>query len=209
MVSETNRVGAIPTRQPFRLHKDQNMSVLNRSVLVLNRNWLPINSTSVQAALLQLAAGAATALDIRGENHLVPVRWDDWINLEPLNDDEVIHTSSRKVRMPTVIIATNYDRVVRKRAKFTLANIARRDGGRCQYTGRQLTREEWSMDHVLPKSRGGKDTPDNVVLAHKDVNNRKGNKTPQEAGLPVPVIRRLGSEQPRPSHPHHEIFLKE
>jgi 5-methylcytosine-specific restriction endonuclease McrA len=208
LVSETNRVGAIPTRQPF-IHKEQNMSVLNRSVLVLNRNWLPINSTSVQAALAQMAAGAATALDIRGENHLVPVRWDDWINLEPLNDDEVIHTSSRRVRMPTVIITVNYDKIKKKRAKFTLANIARRDGGRCQYTGRELKRDEWSMDHVLPKSRGGTDTPDNVVLAHKDVNNRKGSMTPKEAGLPVPVVRKLQPEQPRPSHPHHEIFLKE
>jgi 5-methylcytosine-specific restriction endonuclease McrA len=185
------------------------MSVLNRSVLVLNRNWIAINSTTVQAALLQLAAGAATALDIRGENHLVPVRWDDWINLEPLNEDELIHTTNRRIRMPTVIIAVNYDKVKRKRAKFTLANIARRDGNRCQYSGRELSRDEWSMDHVLPKSRGGTDTPDNVVLAHKDVNNRKGNKTPQEAGLPVPVIRKLLPELPRATHPHHELFLKE
>lgn len=184
------------------------MSVLNRTVLVLNRNWLAINSTTVQAALLQLAAGAATALDIQGENHLVPVKWEDWIALEPLNDDEVIHTSSRRVRMPTVIVAVNYDRLVRKRAKFTLANIARRDGNRCQYTGQELKRHEMSMDHVIPRSRGGKDVPENVVLAHRDVNNRKADRTPQEAGLPTPTIRRLAPEQPRPTHPHHEIFLK-
>jgi 5-methylcytosine-specific restriction endonuclease McrA len=65
------------------------------------------------------------------------------------------------------------------------------------------------MDHVIPKSRGGTDTPDNVVLAHKDVNNRKGNKTPQEAGLPVPVIKKLQPDQPRATHPHHVIFLGE
>lgn len=185
------------------------MSVLNRTVLVLNRNWLPINSTTVQAALLQLAAGAATALDIQGENHLVPVKWEEWIELQPLNEDEVIHTSNRKVRMPTVIIAVNYDRLVKKRAKFTLANVARRDGYRCQYTGRELKRHEWSMDHVIPKSRGGKDCPENVVLAHKDVNNKKGSKTPQEAGLPVPTIRRLNDyELPTATHPHHFLFLK-
>ena len=183
------------------------MSVLNRSVLVLNKNWIAINSTTVEAAISQMAAGAVTALDIRGENHLVPVKWDDWINLKPLNDDELIRTSSRQIRMPTVIITVKFDRIVRKKAKFTLANIARRDGFRCQYTGQILQRHEFSMDHVVPRSRGGKDSPDNVVLAHKEINNRKGSKLPTEAGLPVPVIRKLLPEVPRSSHPHHEIFL--
>jgi 5-methylcytosine-specific restriction endonuclease McrA len=184
-------------------------NVLNRTVLVLNRNWLPINSVDVKTALLQLAAGASLALDIRGENHLVPVSWEEWIKLEPLNEEEVIHTSKQLVRQPTVVIANNFDRLVRKRGKFTLANVARRDGFKCQYTGKKLTRDRWSLDHVVPLSRGGRNSPDNVVLADKDVNNRKGSKTPKEAGLPEPVIKRLPDfELPVATHPHHELFLK-
>ncbi len=184
------------------------MNVLSRQVLVLNRNWMVINTIQVQAAILQLAAGAATALDIRGENHLVPVKWEDWIALDPLSEDETIHTQHLKIRMPTVIIAVNFDKVPVRRARFTLKNIALRDGGRCQYTGRELPRDRWSMDHVLPLSRGGKDSPDNVVLADKEINNRKGNKTPREAGLPVPTIRKLNAARPMATHPHHELFLK-
>lgn len=193
---------------PFFAQRSKHMNVLQRQVLVLNRNWLVINTIPVQAAVLQLAAGAATALDIQGENHLVPVRWDDWINLEPLSEDETIHTQRRAIRMPTVIIAVNFDKVPARRARFTLRNIALRDGGKCQYTGKVLPRDRWSMDHVLPLSRGGQDAPENVVLADKEINNRKGNMTPSEAGLPTPTIRKLQAVRPQASHPHHALFLK-
>lgn len=184
------------------------MSVLNRSVLVLNKAWQAINIVPVHTAISQLAAGAVVALDFQGENQFVPTKWEDWIKLAPLSEDESIGTSHAQVRMPTVIICCEFNKLVRKKGKFTLGNIAKRDGRRCQYTGRELTRDRWSLDHVVPLSRGGSNTPDNVVLCDKDVNNKKGNKTPQEAGLPIPTIRRLPDfDQIEASHPHHELFL--
>lgn len=184
------------------------MNVLERKVLVLNRLWQVIGEKSVQQAFIDLAGGNYTAMNIDGET-IAPVTWEEWIQLPPLNDTEVVHTRTRAIRMPTVILACNYDRVPKRRPKFTLANIARRDGGRCQYTGQMLSRDRWSLDHILPRSRGGKDIPENVVLADKEVNNRKGNKTPEEAGLPVPIVRSLGSSMPVASHPHHQLFLKQ
>ncbi len=184
------------------------MNVLNRKVFVLNRNWQLIGETTVQAAIGQLACGAVTALDIDGDDHLVPVRWEDWLKLEPLNDDEVIRTQHLRVRMPTVIIAINFDKVPKRRPKFTLKNIAKRDGFRCQYTGKLLPRERWSMDHVIPKSRGGVDAPWNVVLADRDFNNKKGAKLPEEIGVPRPKIKNLEDVMPEPSHPHHKLFIK-
>ncbi len=193
---------------PF-FNKDQNMNnVLNRSVLVLNRLWQAVNSVTVQAAVSQMAAGAATALDIRGDDWLVPVTWEEWIKLPPLNEDEVIHTQHLNIRQPTVLILSSYDKIPSRRPKFTLKNIARRDGNRCQYSGKILTPDRMSMDHVLPLSRGGADAPENVVLADKEVNNRKGSKTPAEAGLPMPKIRKLTVARIEPKHPHHELFLK-
>lgn len=184
------------------------MNVLQRSVLVLNRNWLPINSVSVQTAISQMASGAVTALDIRGENHLVPVRWEQWLELDALNEEEVIHTANKAVRQPTVIVCCEFDKLHRRKAKFTMNNVARRDGYKCAYTGKKLDRDRWSLDHVIPRSRGGSNTPDNVVLADKDINNRKGSLTPKEAGLPDPVIKRMPDfEMPAATHPHHELFL--
>ena len=182
-------------------------NVLNRMVLVLNRNWQLINERTVEEALSQMAAGAATGLDINGPNHIRPVPWEEWITLPVLREDEVIHTQHLQVRQPTVIVSVNYAKIPKRRPKFNLKNIAMRDGHTCQYTGRRLQRHEMSLDHVLPLSRGGEDAPENVVLSDKEVNNRKGNKTPEEAGLPRPKIRRLGIFLPVATHPDHEIFL--
>lgn len=184
------------------------MSVLNRKVLVLNRLWQVIDEKTVEQAFTDLAGGNYTAMRIEGDM-IAPVTWEEWIQLPPLNEEEVVHTRTKGIRMPTVILACNFDRVPKRRPKLTLLNVAKRDGYRCQYTGKILTRDRMSLDHVVPRSRGGRDSLDNVVLADKEVNNRKGDKTPQEAGLPVPVIRKMDYSLATPSHPHHQLFLKQ
>lgn len=183
------------------------MNVLNQSVLKLNNAWQVIGETSVTEAIKMMSIDAGTALYISGDE-MFPVKWEEWIGLPVVEEDGYIRTQHLNIRRPTVLICVNYSKVPKRRPKFTLANIARRDGGRCQYTGRTLSRDRMSLDHVLPRSRGGKDSPDNVVLADKEVNNRKGSKTPQEAGLPVPVIRKLSVSLATASHPHHELFLR-
>ena len=70
-----------------------------------------------------------------------------------------------------------------KRPKFSSRSLWERDGGRCQYTGRRLERDEGNIDHVIPRSRGGDTSWDNCVIADKRVNTRKADKTPDEAGL--------------------------
>ncbi len=70
-----------------------------------------------------------------------------------------------------------------RRPQFSARTVRLRDGNRCQYTGRLLGPGEGSLDHVLPLSRGGADTFENVVWSDRRVNNRKGNRTPEEAGL--------------------------
>lgn len=174
---------------------------------MLNRVWQAIGEKTVQQAIIDLAGGGYTALDM-DMGRMVPVRWEDWVNLPPLDQSETIHTRTKSIRMPTVIIAGGYSRVPKRRPRFNLENIAARDGFKCQYTGKKLTRDRWSLDHVVPLSRGGRNSPDNVVLADRDVNNKKGNRTPKECGLPEPEIRRLPDfELPVATHPHHELFL--
>ena len=180
--------------------------VLKRKVFVLNRLWQLINETTVEEAIKQMASRAATGLDFRGDEDYYPVTWDEWLSLEPLNKNEIIHTPRFSVRMPTVIIAVNYDKIPKRRPKLTLKNIAKRDGNKCQYTGKILTPSEMSMDHVDPISRGGKNEPENIVLAEKKFNSWKSNRTPEELGIPRPKIKKLTAFTPEPSHPHHEKF---
>ncbi len=73
---------------------------------------------------------------------------------------------------------------------------AKRDGNRCQYTGAWLRPDEGSLDHVVPRSRGGPDTWENLVWSSKQVNTRKGNCLPHEAGLKLLKAPRAPKELP-------------
>src|SRR6185436_15337332 len=159
------------------------MNALNKpTVLVLNRNWQAINVRTPADALCQMATNVATALEIDGEN-IHPVKWDDWLALPVRDHDAAILTVRGPVRMPTVIVLANFARVPKKRPKLSAKGIRERDGNRCQYTGAMLKPEEGSLDHVLPRSRGGRDTWENLVWASKAVNAHKANRLPHEAGL--------------------------
>jgi len=158
--------------------------ILNkRIVLVLNRNWQAINIITPAVAFSQMATDVATGLDIQGQDHMIPTRWKDWLNLPVRDEDNAIGTSSGPVRVPTVIVLARFDRVPMKRPKFSARALWERDGGRCQYTGKVLSPGEGNIDHIVPRSRGGASSWDNCVIADKKVNSRKGNKTPKEAGL--------------------------
>jgi len=90
----------------------------------------------------------------------------------------------------------NYAKVPKKRPKLCARAIRERDGNRCQYTGRMLRPDEGSLDHVVPRSRGGKNAWENLVWAGKDVNARKGNRLPHEAGLKLLSVPRAPKELP-------------
>lgn len=187
-------------------------SALQNQVLVLNRLWQPITTKSVQEIIPMLCTNVATAMLIDGEE-IRPVTWDEWTSLPVRENDDAVHSVRFTIRAPTVILLLAYSKVPKKRPKLGLRGVAQRDGGRCQYSGKALSREEMSVDHVLPRSRGGKDEWENLVLAHKDLNQKKGNKLNHEVGLKllrqpkapavVPVSAML-----RATHPHHELFLK-
>ncbi|MFZ9098645.1 MAG: HNH endonuclease, partial [Burkholderiaceae bacterium] len=70
-------------------------------------------------------------------------------------------------------------------AKFIRRNIFARDGSRCQYCGKRFPTSELSIDHVVPRSQGGKTTWTNVVTACRGCNHRKGNRTPEQARMPL------------------------
>ena len=171
--------------------------ILNKSiVLVLNRNWQAINIRTPADAFCQMATNVATGLDIDGENHIRPVTWEEWIQLPVRSQDNAVRTAHNIIRVPTVIVAVHYAKVPKKRPKLSAKNIRERDGNRCQYTGRLLHPDEGSLDHVVPRSRGGADTWENLVWSAKDVNQRKANRLPHEAGLRLLTFPRAPKELP-------------
>src|SRR5216117_1537145 len=132
--------------------------ILNKTiVLVLNRNWQAIHVRTPQEAFCMMATNVATGLEIDGDDHIRPVTWDEWITLPIRPQDNSVQTVRGQIRVPTVIVAVNFAKVPKKRPKLCAKTIRERDGNRCQYTGKVLRPDEGSLDHVLPRSRGGKD----------------------------------------------------
>jgi 5-methylcytosine-specific restriction endonuclease McrA len=160
------------------------MSNLNRTtVLVLNRNWQAIHVKSPAEALSMMYTDAATGLDILGEDQMIPYRWKDWINLPHDVESDYVKTINGDIKIPKVIVLCKFNKVPMKRPKFSLSGVWTRDGGICQYTGKKLSKNEGNVDHVIPRSRGGKTDWCNCVLTHKEINAQKANRTPEEAGL--------------------------
>jgi len=192
-------------------------NILNKTiVLVLNRNWQAIHVRTPQEAFCMMATNVATALEIDRDDHIRPVTWDEWIALPVRPQDNAVQTVRGPVRVPTVIVAVNYAKVPKKRPKLCAKTIRERDGNRCQYTGEVLKPEEGSLDHVLPRSRGGKDEWGNLVWSNKTVNAKKGNRLPHEAGLKLLTVPRAPKELPVTAlirNPHGvaewKLFLKE
>ena len=163
------------------------------TVLVLNRNWQAIHVKTPAEAFCMMAAGSASGLDVQSDDSLSPVRWEDWLKLAVREEDHSVNTPRGAVRVPTVIIASNYAKVPICRPRFGTKGIWERDGGVCQYTGRKLAPGEGNIDHVIPRSRGGASTWENCVLSHRAVNEKKADRLPQEVGLRLlrnPVVPR-------------------
>ena len=196
------------------------MNIINRTqVLKLNSAWQAVGQSTVGKALVDLAAGkCALALDIEyekdekgeyildengwpcGQSWPRPVDWDEWITLPVRPFDDVIHYGNglKTMRAPTVIIAKNFAKMPVKKFKGKPSKDAIwiRDNGTDQYTGKKLKRDEATIDHVLPQSRGGQNTWENLALTAKEINSKKGNKLNSEAGLRL--IREPKAPRPVP-----------
>ena len=189
--------------------------VLQNKVIVLNKMWQAIDQISVQKAISQMASDAATGLEITGTDNIRPVSWAEWLTLAPRADDSVIHTTKLVIRAPTVVVAVNYGGFPKRRPKLSLKEVARRDGGICQYTRKKLKPSEMSLDHVIPKSRGGDPKSwTNIVLADKTVNNKKGSRLNSEIGLRlIRTPTEPGILNPQatiiPYHPDHLLFVSQ
>lgn len=185
------------------------------TVLVLNRNWQAIHVKTPAQAFCMMAADVATALDVQNLDAMNPVKWDDWIKLPVRETDSFVNTPRGRVRIPTVIVCVSFDKVPKRRPRFSPRAVWERDGSRCQYTGRVLKPDEGNIDHVRPRALGGRTNWENCVLAHRDINTRKGNRLPEQAGLKLLKKPKAPKELPvtffiRNTHaiPEWELFLQ-
>jgi 5-methylcytosine-specific restriction endonuclease McrA len=150
---------------------------MNR-VLVLNATYEPLSIVSVQRAVVLLLKEKAELIEAA---------------------EERLHAAYTELPIPLVIRLVYYVRIPHP---LTLApsrrTVMARDNYTCQYCGATPGRASLTLDHVMPRSRGGPTNWDNVVTACRACNVRKGNRTPEEAGL---ILRR------RPGRPNYLAVL--
>jgi 5-methylcytosine-specific restriction endonuclease McrA len=153
--------------------------MLDSSVLVLNRVYQPMHVTSVRRAVTLLYQGVARALD----EQFRLFDFESWAAVGAAVSEEAIHTPNRAIRVPRVVVLVAHTHLPRQRVRFSRLNVYARDESTCQYCGRRLPRSELNLDHVLPRSRGGSTSWENVVCSCVACNLRKGGRTPEESGM--------------------------
>ncbi len=154
--------------------------VLERPTLVLNRLWQPVNVATVARALTMLCNDSALVVD---PDDFRTYTWSDWSKLAPREGEPAIRTVSFRMRVPEVLTLTRYDRQRVNTVTFSRRNIFKRDHATCQYCGVRPGTAELTIDHVLPRSRGGLSSWENCVLACIECNARKANRTPDQARM--------------------------
>jgi len=163
-------------------------TVLDSNVLVLNKHYMAIRVVNVRRAFSLLFRDLAHVIHVENGTYNT-YDFDSWAEVsqfkrrfEPQAHDW-LHTVRFDIAVPRVIRLLFYDRLPRQQVKFNRRNIFARDRNRCQYCGRKFPTSELSLDHVIPRSRGGNSTWENLVCCCLDCNVKKGGRTPKEAGM--------------------------
>ena len=137
---------------------------LNRLVLVLNSAYEAVNVVNCKRSLTLVFSGKADVIEV---------------------SPHFIHTQHLDVQVPSVIRLKVYRRVPRHSRAVSRKSIFLRDLYCCQYCHGAFTPKELTLDHVIPRSRGGKSTWHNLVTCCLRCNNKKADRTPEEANMPL------------------------
>lgn len=182
------------------------MPVLQRKVLMLNSGWTPVNVCSVKRALNLIFKNHAIIINTEQKDDYIDYRsytWADWSAIKPENDEECIVSSHFKFKIPEVIKLVKYSKYHISKVNFNRRAIYKRDDNQCKYCGKRPGTELLSIDHIIPRSRGGQLTWTNVVVSCVKCNAKKANKTPEEAGM------KFFDPNYKPEKPNFQIFKQE
>ena len=166
---------------------------LSANVLVLNKYYQAIRVINVKRAFSLLCRELAEVIHIEtddaGKAQWQNLDFAEWQELSAFKKEfqpsgfDWIHTVRFQIAVPRIIRLLGYDKLPRQDVKFNRRNIYARDSNKCQYCGKKFSTTELSLDHVVPKSQGGRATWDNIVCCCVKCNVRKGGRTPDQAHM--------------------------
>lgn len=151
-------------------------------VLVLNKNFYAIQITSWRRAIGLLYLEHASVVDEDYRTY----DFSDWCEMSRYMNNHpsgFVRTPTMRLAIPEVIALKLYDRLPAAEVKFTRKNIYEHYNYKCCYCGKKFPTSELNLDHVVPRSKGGKTTWDNIVTSCIKCNIKKGNNLPSESGM--------------------------
>lgn len=154
------------------------------NTLILNRIYVPIHQVIWKRSVSLLYQGLAKSLD----KDLMPYDYDSWLSYSktPQFDDGYYNYANSvnvKLPIPDILVLSLYDKLPRRDVKFTRESVFHRDKNKCAYCGRKFKRDDLTIDHIQPKSRGGMNDWRNTITSCKPCNGRKADRTPEQAGM--------------------------
>lgn len=157
----------------------------SRRVLVLNRNWQAVSIVGPKRAFHLLFREHARIINPESVEH-APYGVEEWIDYSmrhPPKEADAMNTVRLALRIPDVMILSDYDRLPMREIHLSRDSIFERDEHTCQYCGRKFPDSELTIDHVIPRERGGRNTWENLVTSCRACNSLKANRLPHEAGM--------------------------
>ena len=161
---------------------------LTSNVLVLNKYYAAVRIISARRAFCMLFKEIAEVVSVEDSEYL-SYNFDSWRQLSDLRaryereHHEWVRCVKFDLAVPRIIRLLLYDRLPKRQVKFTRRNIYARDRNRCQYCGKAFSTKELTLDHIIPKVRGGGTDWKNIVCCCVQCNIRKGGRIPAEAGM--------------------------
>jgi 5-methylcytosine-specific restriction endonuclease McrA len=163
-------------------------SGLDCSVLVLNKHYMAIRVVGARRAFSLLCRDLAEVVSLEKDSY-TNYDFRSWCEVSRFRHEfepdayDWVSTVNFYVAVPRIIRLLFYDRLPRTEVKFNRRNIFARDKNHCQYCGKRFPTTELSLDHVIPRSIGGKATWENIVCACSQCNAKKGGRTPKQANM--------------------------
>ncbi|RMH56191.1 MAG: HNH endonuclease [Candidatus Hydrogenedentota bacterium] len=154
--------------------------------LVLNRNFYAIHLVDWKKAVMLLYTDRASVIDEEYRAYDF-TGWRELSRTMRKHPSGFVHTPTFRIAVPEVIALKYYDKLPPMRIKFTRRNVYEHYRYRCCYCGKKFSTQELNLDHVIPRSRGGKSNWENVVTACIRCNSRKANMLPEEAGMRLKI----------------------
>jgi 5-methylcytosine-specific restriction endonuclease McrA len=174
---------------------------LSSSVLLLNRLYMALRVISAKRAMTLIYRDLAEVVSVEDGRYL-SYDFDDWVEVsaakaafEP-HEHDWIRTVRFQIAVPRIIRLLGYDKLPRVEVKLNRRNLFARDHTRCQYCGRRFPASELSIDHLIPRSKGGTTCWENVVCACTRCNVKKGGRTPEQAHMTLVATPRRPRRSP-------------